>query len=79
MISRNQLSAGSLTRFAIQSAFVGLGFSGLSVFYSDFTKALDSASRYFFFSYFICLSKVFVFSNLFSIYFLWQLSDHQGL
>jgi ATP-binding cassette subfamily B (MDR/TAP) protein 8 len=45
MIAKNQLSAGSLTRFAIQSAFVGLGFSGLSAFYSDFTRALDAASR----------------------------------
>lgn len=46
LISKGQLTAGALTRFAIQSAFVGLGFSGLSSFYSDMTKSLDAASRY---------------------------------
>jgi hypothetical protein len=28
-----------------QSAFVGLGFSGLSTFYSDMVKAVDAADR----------------------------------
>lgn len=30
-----------------QSAFVGLGFSGLSTFYSDYVKAVDAATRVF--------------------------------
>jgi ABC-type multidrug transport system fused ATPase/permease subunit len=46
LIAKGQLTAGTLTRFAIQSAFVGLGFSGLSSFYSDMTKSLDAASRH---------------------------------
>jgi ABC-type bacteriocin/lantibiotic exporter with double-glycine peptidase domain len=46
LISKGQLTPGTLTRFAIQSAFVGLGFSGLSSFYSDMTKSLDAASRH---------------------------------
>jgi len=29
----------------MQSAFVGLGFSGLATVYSDFNAALDAASR----------------------------------
>ena len=47
LIKRGQLSAGSLTRFAVQSAFVGLGFAGLATFYTDMTKALDAAGRVF--------------------------------
>lgn len=38
---------GTLTRFAIQSAFVGLGFSGLSTFYSELLKSVDAAGRVF--------------------------------
>ncbi|CAN0200405.1 unnamed protein product [Ectocarpus fasciculatus] len=45
MINRGQMTAGSLTRFAMQSAFVGLGFSGLSAFYSDLGLSLDAAAR----------------------------------
>lgn len=47
MISKGQLTAGSLTRFAMQSAFVGLGFSGLAGFYGDLCSSLDAAARYF--------------------------------
>jgi ABC-type multidrug transport system fused ATPase/permease subunit len=47
LVSQGQLSVGSLTSFAIQSGFVGLGFSGLSTFYSDFIKGLDATSRIF--------------------------------
>ena len=46
LISRKQMSPGSLTRFAMQSAFVALGFSGLSTVYTDFRKSLDAAQRY---------------------------------
>lgn len=48
MLRLGQITAGGLTRFAIQSAFVGLGFSGLSTFYSDMKKGLDAAERVFF-------------------------------
>jgi len=47
MIKQGLLSTGDLTRFAIQSAFVGLGFSGLSSSFSDLRKGLDAASRIF--------------------------------
>lgn len=47
LVNAGQLTVGSLTSFALQSAFVGLGFSGLSTFYSDTMKALDAASRIF--------------------------------
>eukprot|EP01034_Spumella_vulgaris_P044625 gene44625-55529_t len=47
MIQKGEITAGILARFAIQSAFVGLGFSGLSTFYSDLMRALDSAERIF--------------------------------
>lgn len=47
LIKKGQLSAGTLTRFAVQSAFVGLGFAGLATFYTDMTKALDAAGRVF--------------------------------
>lgn len=45
MIAKGQMTAGSLTRFAIQSAFVGLGFSGLSAFYGDTKRSLEAAAR----------------------------------
>eukprot|EP01038_Epipyxis_sp_PR26KG_P012180 gene12180-16314_t len=44
MIGSGEITKGDLIRFAIQSAFVGLGFSGLSTFYSDMIKALDAAT-----------------------------------
>lgn len=47
MINSGVLTAGALTKFAIQSAFVGLGFSGLATFSSDMTKALSAAQRVF--------------------------------
>ena len=45
LIATGELSAGSLTQFAMQSAFVCLGFSGLSTFYSDMVKTVDAAKR----------------------------------
>jgi hypothetical protein len=70
MIASGSMTAGGLTRFAMQvtnsilqsilycqvkinvifssmsqSAFVGIGFSGLSTFYSDMVKSLDAAAR----------------------------------
>lgn len=47
LVNSGHLTVGSLTSFALQSVFVGLGFSGLSTFYSDTMKALDAASRIF--------------------------------
>eukprot|EP01032_Pedospumella_encystans_P014020 gene14020-16120_t len=47
MMADGIITAGGLTRFAIQSAFVGLGFSGLATVYSDFNAALDAAARVF--------------------------------
>lgn len=47
LMTKGKMTAGGLTRFAIQSAFVGLGFSGLSTFYGDMTRALDAAARVF--------------------------------
>ncbi len=45
MIASGDMTMGSLTSFAIQSSFVGLGFSGLSTLYADYNKALDAATR----------------------------------
>jgi len=47
MLKSGKLTPGALTKFALQSAFVGLGFSGLSVFYEDIRKGLDAAKRIF--------------------------------
>ena len=47
LISRGKMTAGSLTRFAITSAFVGLGFSGLSTMYGDVSRSVDAARRIF--------------------------------
>ena len=47
MLKSGKLTPGALTKFALQSAFVGLGFSGLSVFYDDIRKGLDAAKRIF--------------------------------
>jgi len=45
MLAKRELTSGELTRFAIQSAFVGLGFSGLASFYKDLIESLDGAGR----------------------------------
>ena len=47
LIAKGKLTAGSLTRFAMTSAFVGLGFSGLSTMHGDVIKSLDAAVRIF--------------------------------
>jgi ABC-type multidrug transport system fused ATPase/permease subunit len=47
MIAAKQLTTGQLTGFAVQSAFVGLGFAGLASFSSDMGKSLDAARRVF--------------------------------
>ena len=47
LISKGKMTAGDLTKFALRSVFVGLGFSGLSRFYSDMNTGLDAAARVF--------------------------------
>ena len=47
LLARKELTPGGLSRFALQSAFVGLGFAQLSTAYSDFKKSLDAADRVF--------------------------------
>ena len=47
LLAEDQMTSGDLTQFALQSAFVGLGFAGLSRFYSDLCKSLDAAERVF--------------------------------
>ena len=47
LLSRKEMTPGDLTRFAMQSAFVGLGFAGLSSSYSSYSKSIDAASRVF--------------------------------
>ena len=47
LIARGKMTAGDLAQFAMRSSFVGLGFSGLSTFYSDCTRAADAAERVF--------------------------------
>jgi putative ABC transport system ATP-binding protein len=47
LIASGEMTPGSLTQFAMQSAFVCLGFSGLSTFYSDMVKTVDAAKRVF--------------------------------
>lgn len=47
LIAQGSLTNGKLITFAIQSGFVGLGFSGLSSFYRDVINGLDAASRVF--------------------------------
>jgi len=47
LMAAGKMTAGSLTRFAIQTAFVGLGWFGLAQFYSDIRRCLDSAQRVF--------------------------------
>lgn len=45
LIASSDLTAGDLSRFAIQSVFVGLGFGGLSTAHTDMVKALEAANR----------------------------------
>ena len=45
LIARREMTPGDLTRFAMQSAFVGLGFSGLVSFHSDMMRGLEAAER----------------------------------
>lgn len=45
MLSKKDITTGDLTRFAIQSAFVGLGFSGVAAFYRELMESLDGAGR----------------------------------
>lgn len=47
LLAQGKLTTGSLTQFVMQSAFVGLGFAGLSTVYSDFVKCFDAARRVF--------------------------------
>lgn len=47
LIASNKLTAGTLSRFAIQSVFVGLGFGALSTAYTDSVRSLDAATRIF--------------------------------
>jgi len=47
LIARGKMTAGSLTRFAMTSVFVGLGFSGLSTAHGDMLRSLDAADRIF--------------------------------
>ena len=47
LVARGKLSVGALTSFAMYSATVGLGFSGISQVYSETSKALSSAQRVF--------------------------------
>jgi ABC-type bacteriocin/lantibiotic exporter with double-glycine peptidase domain len=45
LIRGGKLTPGALSGFAMQSVFVGLGFSGLATVYTDYTKSIDAASR----------------------------------
>ncbi|EKX37099.1 hypothetical protein GUITHDRAFT_78381 [Guillardia theta CCMP2712] len=47
LVERNLITVGALTSFAMYSATVGLGFSGLSQVYAETLKALSSAQRVF--------------------------------
>ncbi len=47
LLAAGRMTAGSLTRFAIQTAFVGLGWFGLAQFYGDFLRCIDAAQRVF--------------------------------
>lgn len=47
LLSQGLLTAGSLSRFAIQCGFVGAGFSGLSTFMSNCRNSADAAVRVF--------------------------------
>jgi ABC-type multidrug transport system fused ATPase/permease subunit len=45
MLGAGEISSGNLTTFAIQSGFVGLGYSGLSSAYRELCEALTAAHR----------------------------------
>jgi len=47
LLAGGTMTAGGLARFAMQSAFVGLGFSGLATFYADMMNSLDAVARVF--------------------------------
>jgi ATP-binding cassette subfamily B protein len=47
LMAAGKMTAGSLTRFAIQTGFVGLGWYGLAQFYGDLRTSLDAAQRVF--------------------------------
>lgn len=47
LVAQGKISVGALTSFAMYSATVGLGFSGLSQVWGETTKALSSAQRVF--------------------------------
>lgn len=47
LLSAGKMTAGSLTRFAIQTAFVGLGWFGLAQCHGDMVRCLDAAQRVF--------------------------------
>lgn len=47
LIASSKLTTGTLSRFAVQSVFVGLGFGALSTAYSDAVHSIDAATRVF--------------------------------
>ena len=47
LIASSKLTTGTLSRFAVQSVFVGLGFGALSTAYSDAVRSIDAATRVF--------------------------------
>ena len=49
MLGSNEMTSGSLTTFAIQTGFVGLGYSGLSSCYREMNQCLLACQRFLFF------------------------------
>lgn len=47
LLAKGKMTAGSLTRFAIQTAFVGLGWFGLAKSYGEIVTSLEAAGRVF--------------------------------
>lgn len=45
LMRKGKMTSGTLTKFAMTSAFVGLGFSGLSTFYSDMSRSVEATRR----------------------------------
>lgn len=45
MLGKNEMTSGTLTTFAIQTGFVGLGFSGLSSSYREMNLCLQACQR----------------------------------
>lgn len=64
MLGSNEMTTGSLTTFAIQTGFVGLGYSGLSSSYRDFKLSLMACQRLISLFFFI-----FIFSFLFILFY----------